>query len=260
MTDWFRYDLEIIDTSGAGRGWMVSNVSSVRPTSATVSDDAAFVVEGNRLGRYDYPLPAAGRAAECQPGSWEGAPPGFFGCDPRVNAVIAGVSAPVLSTDQSTVYVTSPTAIHALDADDLSTKWTAAVPGGIVGPPTIAGDTLYVATGSSLTSMPVAGCGSATCTPSWSTALAGAAVDRPTVADGVVYVVSRPSDATDGDVLEAFDAEGASGSPPILSTPTGLAVKDSPVVTTRDRLFLTGSAVGVDPAGDEGRLVAYGPA
>ena len=32
------------------------------------------------------------------------------------------------------------------------------------------------------------------------------------------------------------------------------------MVTARARVFLAGSAVGVDPVGDEGRLVAYGPA
>ena len=107
---------------------------------------------------------------------------------------------------------------------------------------------------------PAAGCGSPTCAPSWSSPLAGKAVDRPMVAGGVVYVVARPTSATGGDVLEAFDVGCSSGCAPLLSTSTGLTVSDSPVVTTRSRLFLAGAAVGVDPSADAGRLVAYGPA
>ena len=217
---------------------------------------------------FAYPLPEddtpsdpfeGGAATQCTRDSITAALSGEgYVCDPLVNTPIVG-SAPVLSSDQRTVYVTSSTTVYALDADTLETKWTVPVPGGIVGPVTVAGGTIYVATGDSLVATPASGCGSATCPPTWSTSLGGGAVSRPTVAGGVAYVVSRPADGSGGDVLQAFDAGCSSGCAPLRSLRTGLVVTGSPVVTTRSRVYLTGTAVGIDPSVDEGRLVAYGP-
>ena len=158
VTDSLTNDFDIVDMSGDGKGWSPISYGSTGAEAPVHLDLRGVRLPcgapprtGSMLGRFAYPLPEddtpsdpfeGGAATQCTRDSVTAALSGEgYVCDPLVNTPIVG-SAPVLSSDQRTVYVTSSTTVYALDADTLETKWTVAVPGGIVGPVTVAGGDL----------------------------------------------------------------------------------------------------------------------
>jgi hypothetical protein len=154
---------------------------------------------------------------------------------------------PVLSQDQSTVYVaTDAGTVYALDAATGAVRWTADAGAPVTAPPALAGGSLFVpASDGDLVVFDAGGCGAPTCGPVW-TAAAGAGLDeQPAVAGGVVFTGS-----VDG-AVRGYDVGGcgAATCDPLWSESTGSAITGAPAVAF-GRLF-----VGTD----DGRLVAYAP-
>jgi len=165
-----------------------------------------------------------------------------------------GATAPVLSADESTLFVgtgyggTGHT-IYALDTATGAIEWTADVGAGVAAAPALADGLLYVpTTDGHLVVVDGDGCGAATCAPLWSAAAGSNIGQQPAVAGGVVYTGS--SDGT----VHAFAAAGcgAATCAPLWSAATGAPVVSGPVVSG-GRLYVVSAT---DFA--SGRLVAYG--
>jgi outer membrane protein assembly factor BamB len=162
-----------------------------------------------------------------------------------------GATSPVLSSDESTVYVgTTAGTVYALDAATGAVRWTAAVGAGVVASPALAEGKLYVpTTDGDLVVLDAAGCGAATCSPQWQGTTAGPIRVQPAVAGGVVFTGSADADGT----VTAFDAAGcgtaAATCPSLWDADTGSPVTGAPAVAA-GRLY-----VGTQ----DGFLYAMGP-
>lgn len=132
-----------------------------------------------------YAFPLAGCGAATCPATWSL----DLGVKPTNVAAAPGAD---------TVLVTRGTDLVAVDRATGMVGWTA--PLGTTAPGVaIAGGTVYVGAGTTLSTFPVAGCGTATCAPTATATLASAATASPVVAGGVVYVGET-------DTVEAFAA------------------------------------------------------
>ena len=166
-----------------------------------------------------------------------------------------GATAPVLSADESTLFVGTGFGgpghtLYALDTATGSIEWTADVGAGVAAAPALADGLLYVpTTDGDLVVLDADGCGAATCAPLWSAAATGSSMaQQPAVAGGVVYTGS-----VDGSV-HAFAAQGCGVATcaPLWSASTGAPIVGGPVVSG-GRLYVVSAT---DFA--SGRVVAYG--
>jgi outer membrane protein assembly factor BamB len=109
---------------------------------------------------------------------------------------------PVLSSDESTVYVTTANGtLYAIDATNGNILWRAAVSASSA--PALSGGTVFVGTSAgALVALAAAGCGNQTCTPLWSGTTGATTSVQAAVAGGVVYAGS------DDGSLHAFAAAG----------------------------------------------------
>jgi outer membrane protein assembly factor BamB len=135
----------------------------------------------------------------CGPVFWTSPQPGgvFVECPAWVSPTDGSPTIPVLSPDGTTVFVrTSAGTLYVLDAATGAILWTASGLGD-GGKPALAGDTVWVPTGTGQV-LPFAagGCGAATCGPSlpWHVDTGtGQPVSAVTVANDVVYATSNGS-------------------------------------------------------------------
>ncbi len=124
-------------------------------------------------------------------------------CDPSWSASLDSTARfPVLSSDESTVYVTTANGtLYAIDATNGNVLWHAAV--GASSAPALSGGTVFVGTSAgTLVALDGAGCGQTTCTPLWSGTTSATTRVQPAVAGGVV------STGSDDGSLHAFSAAG----------------------------------------------------
>jgi len=165
-------------------------------------------------------------------------------CAPQVKTQLDGLpTGPVVTDDEQTVFVgTDAGTLYAINAATGAVRWRAALGSAIVQQPALTQSTLYVTTsGGRLVTLPAAGCGMATCTPTRSTPLAGAPTRAPAVAGGVVYVASV------GGTLEAFSAAAPGAA--LFTDDLGAEITGGPTIAA-GRL-LVGTAAG--------EVVAYTP-
>lgn len=161
-------------------------------------------------------------------------------------AVTDGLSAPVLSDDETVAYALGqPGELRAVDAATGAIMWRASLAAAPTAVPALAGGRLYVPTSTGeLVVLDAAGCGAATCAPLWTAPTGSPIGTQPAVAGGVVFTAS-----VDGSV-DAFAAAGCGEATcaPLWSATVGAEVTGAPAVSN-GRLYV-GTA--------DGRLVAYG--
>jgi hypothetical protein len=100
-----------------------------------------------------------------------------------------GATVPVLSRDQSTVYVgTDAGTVYALDAASGAVQWTFATDGSIWASPALADGVLFVVTlEGTLYALDVEACRSGACAPRWTASAGSRPAVQPAVAGGVVF-------------------------------------------------------------------------
>jgi outer membrane protein assembly factor BamB len=158
-----------------------------------------------------------------------------FACPTWVATLDGSIaSAPVLSPDGTTLYVTTSGGnVYALDHTDGSVLWSAAL-GSTSYQPALAEGRLYVPTVSDgLQVFDAAGCGAATCSPTWMVADGG-----PTsIAGDVLYV--------GGSTIRAYPADGcgATTCAPLWSADTGGPA--GKVVVSHGRVYASVSGRGL---------------
>jgi hypothetical protein len=152
---------------------------------------------------------------------------GLVTCASWVLPITGGATAPILSPDQSTLYLGLGEALTAVDATSGAVRWTAPLGSAPVAPPALAGGTLFVPLADGrLVALDGDGCGAATCGVQWS-ATPGPGQAQPSVGGDVVFTVGQ----VDGSV-EAFDAGGcgAATCAPLWTADVGDSITGSPAV------------------------------
>jgi outer membrane protein assembly factor BamB len=159
----------------------------------------------------------------------------------------AQATAPVLSPDESTIYVgTAGSAVghtlFALDAASGAIRWSTDVVHPVTAAPALAGGVLYVPTSSGLVAVDTSG------TVLWTAASGKSITDQPAIAGGVVYV------GTDDGTVAAFDVDGCGAvtCAPLWSDETGAKITSAPVVSGGRLYVVSGVSFST------GRLIAYG--
>jgi outer membrane protein assembly factor BamB len=188
----------------------------------------------------------AGRQ-DCGP---DGAP--YFACPVWATELDGGaVTAPVLSTDESTVYAGSGSGeLYALNAATGAIRWQTDLGAAPVAAPALANGTFYVpVTGNRLVAVSSSG------VVLWTAPLAGKAL-QPAVANGLVFVASTAG-ATGA--LEAFSAAGCGGATcsAIWRHDTTDAITGAPAVSN-GHIYIGTSPPDTAPT-SPGRLLAFAP-
>jgi hypothetical protein len=157
-----------------------------------LSSDGALVFRSLTTGVVAYALAdcGAGSTITCQPAWTATLGDGVLG----TVVVLAGGALAVPMVDGRVV---------VLDAATGAVRWTAMVGAPLsLGVAASRSTLLAVATDGTVAAFPVAGCGTATCTPAWTATLPAPASARPSIGGDVAYI-----GATDGSVT-ALPAEG----------------------------------------------------
>lgn len=191
-----------------------------------VADGWIFVASRSNVSAYSL---AGCGAATCAP-SWST----DLAATPRTLATAAG---------GTSIFTIVGNDLVAIDRGTGAVSWQA--PLGATAPAVaIAGDTVYAAAGTNLSTFAAAGCGAATCAPTSTTALAGTATTAPTVAGDVAYVGSAG-------IVQAFGtASCGGGSCAVLNA---VVVADTP-----NSLSIAGGRLFV--ASRDGTVTAFAPA
>lgn len=235
-------------------GTRVLTLPPPNPPIVTGSQPNAFISVGTTSGESvagvtsaGGGLPLLGRDAIFQVGTAAGTTPGDNTLTPGLRAyrlgeahdlcgsvtcaswvlpITGGSTAPILSPDQSTLYLGIGEDLTAVDAASGTVRWTAPLGAAPVAEPALADGTLFVPLADGRLVAVDDGCGAATCGVQWS-ATPGPGQRQPSVGGRVVFTVG-----SDDGSIEAFDAGGcgATTCQPLWTADAGPAITGSPAV------------------------------
>jgi hypothetical protein len=114
--------------------------------------------------------------------------------------------------------------VYAIDANTGATRWSQSVSG--TAPVALGPHFLYVVSGSFLSAVDPAGCGTSICAPAWFASLNDQPVLQPAVAGGLVFVAGQAGS------LQAYSADGCGDTlcNALWSYATGSAATGAPAV------------------------------
>jgi outer membrane protein assembly factor BamB len=210
-------------------------------TGPAVARDRFFFAYGTTL--YAYPLDEPSGCGPAAPGS------SFVVCPPLWSETFGdGLTAPVLSGDESILVVADAGHVFALDPATGAHLWTGNLPSAEAPGtrPSVDDDHVFVVNGGTLSAFARDGCpGFDTCTPRWMAETAGPVTSQAALAGGVVYT------ATSSGHLRAFRASGCGGwnCTPRWQHDLGVELTGAPAVSN-GRLFV-GTA--------DGQLISFRP-
>jgi hypothetical protein len=193
--------MSVIDTTGSGQGWVLSQDSSGCGPSpalppyqpASQSGDLVLVAQGTVVTA--YPLVACTIGQPCPTAAWS------------VDAGGPLVGPPVVLSSGDVAVGRADGQVVVIDGATHAVEWTASVGprlfDGLAATPTsiyaVSNDN--AATMTIASALPAGGCGSATCTPTWTSTLLSNPSGRPSVGGDVLYV-------THGRLVSALPAAG----------------------------------------------------
>jgi outer membrane protein assembly factor BamB len=180
--------LDVTDVADAAQSWATLAVGS--PTSAAVGGDRFVVGLGSTLAAYPTAHQTCPQVNN------------FPVCSPIWTATLNGTPrTPVLSADEQTVFTSTSTGwVYAIDTNTGATRWSQSV--SATAPLALGPHSLYVVSGSFLSAVDPAGCGTSICSPTWFATLSDQPTLQPAIAGGLVFVAG-PSGS-----IQAYGADG----------------------------------------------------